>query len=124
MKTQTIVIQIKSLDRVLGDFVDVGNKVRQGKKVSPQKGTYVADVETARAIFTESRLRIVQVLKEKSPRSIYELAKLVSRDFKNVYEDVNFLVQMGMVRVEERKTGRKQKKPILVCDKILFRMAA
>lgn len=124
MKTQTIVIRIKSLDRVLRNFVEVGNRVRRGKEVCPQKGTYVADVGIARAIFTESRLRIIRVLKEKSPRSIYDLAKLINRDFKNVYDDVDFLAQIGMIKMEERKTGRKQKKPILVCDKILFQMAA
>ena len=32
---------------------------------------------------------IIQILKVKSPHSIYALAKLLDRDFKNVYDDVN-----------------------------------
>lgn len=124
MKAHIIIIKIKSLDNALDDFVDVAKKVKQGKKITPKKGTYVADVETARAIFTEGRLKIIQTLKEKSPKSIYELAKLLKRDFKNVYDDVTFLSQLGVLRIEEKTTGRKQKKPILLCDKILFEMAA
>ncbi len=124
MKTNTIVVRIKSLDKALDEFVEVGNKIIKGKKVTPRKGIYVADAETARAIFTEGRLRIIQVLKEKSPGSIYDLAKLLERDFKNVYDDVSFLSGLGILRVEEKTTGRKQKKPILLCDKILFKMAA
>lgn len=124
MKTKTIVVQIKSLDDALDDFVQVAKAVKAGKAVEPRKGTYVADVETARAIFTEGRLKIIQILKLKSPQSIYALAKLLDRDFKNVYEDVTFLSQLGILKIEEASTGRKQKKPILLCDKILFEMAA
>ena len=124
MKTKKITVQIKSLDEVLDEFVRVGKAVKARKIVKPQKGTFVADVETARAIFTEGRLRIIQVLKSKSPQSIYALAKLLNRDFKNVYEDVIFLAQLEVLKIEEATSGRKQKKPILLCDKILFEMVA
>ena len=124
MKTKTIVVQIKSLDDALDEFVQVAKAVKAKKNVEPRKGTYVADVETARAIFTEGRMKIIQLLKVKSPQSIYALAKLLDRDFKNVYEDVTFLTQLGILKIEEASTGRHQKKPILICDKILFEMAA
>ena len=124
MKVKKIKVQIKSLDDVLDNFVNVAKKVQKGVKVKPQKGVYLADVETARAIFTESRLKIIHTLKSKEPKSIYALAKLLQRDFKNVYEDVSFLAKIGILAIEESKTGRKQKKPTLVCDSILFEMAA
>lgn len=124
MKTQKIKVQIKSLDEALDNFVSVAKQVQSGKKVKKQKGIYVADVETARAIFTEGRLKTIQLLKSKKPESIYALAKLLSRDFKNVYDDISFLAQLGIIGIEESKTGRKRKKPILLCDKILFEMAA
>ena len=124
MKTKTIAVQIKSLDDALNEFVDVAKAVRAGKQVESRKGTYIADVETARAIFTKGRLKIIQVLKFKSPQSIYALAKLLNRDFKNVYEDVSFLAQLGILKIEDASTGRNQKKPVLLCDKILFEMVA
>jgi predicted transcriptional regulator len=49
---------------------------------------------------------------------------IIDCDFKNVYEDVIFLTQLGILKIEEASTGRNQKKPILLCDKILFEMAA
>lgn len=124
MKVQKIKIQIKSLDEALDNFIDVAEQIKSGKKVPPQKGTYIADVETARSIFTESRMKIIQLLKTKEPQSIYALAKLLKRDFKNVYDDVTFLNQLGIIGIEESTTGRKKKKPILLCDKILFEMAS
>ena len=86
--------------------------------------TYVADSETARAIFTESRLKLIQVIKRRAPNSIYELAKIVKRDFKNVYDDVVFLAEVGILGITESKSGRKQKKPSLLCESILFQIAA
>ncbi|OFZ83118.1 MAG: hypothetical protein A2583_12840 [Bdellovibrionales bacterium RIFOXYD1_FULL_53_11] len=124
MKVKKIKVQIKSLDDALNEFVDTGKHVQRGQKTKPIIGTYIADAETARGIFTESRLQLIQVLKNKMPGSIYQLAKLLHRDFKNVYDDVIFLVDIGIVGIKENTIGRKQKKPTLLCQNILFEIAA
>lgn len=124
MKLKTISIQIKSLDEALDEFVEIASAVKKGHKVTPKKGTYIADPETARAIFTESRLKIIQLLKTKAPDSIYALAKILKRDFKNVYDDVLFLAEIGLISLKESRKGRKQKKPQLICEDILFKLAA
>ncbi len=125
MKTKKIRVQIKSLDSALKEFTDTAKNIQQHKKVNPHpKSIYLADVETARALFTEGRLKIIHILKSKEPKSIYALAKLLKRDFKNVYHDVSFLAQLGILTIEENKTGRKEKRPSLICDKILFEMVA
>ena len=124
MKVKKIKVQIKSLDDALDEFVEVAKKVQRGVKVAPKTATYVADSETARAIFTESRLKLIQVIKRRAPKSIYELAKIVKRDFKNVYDDVVFLAEVGILGITESKSGRKQKKPSLLCESILFQIAA
>lgn len=124
MRVKKIAIQIKSLDEALDEFVDTAEKIRKGKKVKFKSGTYVADAETARAIFTDSRIRIIHLLKEKKPKSIYALAQLLNRNFKNVYEDVMFLAEVGIIGIKEFKGGRRQKKPILLSDQLLFDIAA
>jgi predicted transcriptional regulator len=125
MKVKKIKVRIRSLDSALDEFVSVAKKIESGQKVKPKKvATYVADAETARAIFTESRLKLIKLLKKESPSSIYELAKLLERDFKNVYEDVVFLSELGIIGIKESKTGRRQKKPTLLCDNIQFDLAA
>ena len=124
MKVKRIKVQIKSLDEALDEFVSVASKVGRRVKVAPKTATYVADAETARAIFTESRLHLIQVIKKKTPKSIYELAKLLKRDFKNVYDDVLFLAEIGILGISESRSGRKQKKPSLLCQSILFEIAA
>ncbi len=124
MKVKKITIQIKSLDEALDEFVETAEKIKKGEKVKSKIATYIADAETARSIFTDSRIRIIQFLKEKKPESIYALAKLLNRDFKNVYEDVMFLAELGIIGIKEAKTGRHQKQPILLSDQLLFDIAA
>lgn len=124
MKIREVRIRIKSLDVALDDFVSVSNQIQAGKSLEPRRGIYLADAATARAIFTDSRLAIIRTLKSKEPKSIYALAKILKRDFKNVYNDISFLSQLGLVAIEESKSGRKQKKPVLCCDRILFEMVA
>lgn len=124
MKVKKIKIQIKSLDNALDEFAQVARRVEKQQKVKSKRATYVADSETARAIFTEGRLRMIQTIKDELPDSIYALAKILKRDFKNVYQDVQFLADIGILRLEETKQGRNQKKPALICDSILFQIAA
>lgn len=124
MKLKEVRIRIKSLDATLDNFVSTAKQIQAGKKVEPHGGVYVADAATARAIFTESRLDIIRTLKSKEPKSIYSLAKMLKRDFKNVYNDIFFLSQLGIVVIEESNSGRRQKKPVLCCDRILFEMVA
>ena len=124
MKVKKITIHIKSLDEALDEFVDTAEKIKKGHKIKSKSATYVADAETARAIFTDSRIKIIQFLKEKNPKSIYGLAKLLNRDFKNVYEDVMFLAEVGIIGIKESKDGRHQKQPILLSDQLLFDIAA
>ena len=124
MKVKTIKIKIKSLDESLDEFVKVAEDVSKGKRVRQRSNMYVADAATARGIFTESRLRIIQLLKNEEVSSIYELAKMLGRDFKNVSEDICFLSDLGIIKISEAKSGRKQKKPTLVCDNLMFEIAA
>lgn len=124
MRLKKIQIQIKSLDQALDEFVNTARRVEKRQKLKPKRATYVADPETARAIFTENRLKIVQFIKDKAPGSIYELAKALKRDFKNVYEDVSFLAEVGILRIQESRSGRRKKKPALLCENILIQIAA
>lgn len=48
----------------------------------------------------------MNVIREKKPSSIQELARLVKRDFKNVYMDVKFLKEFGLIELEEKGARR------------------
>lgn len=69
------------------------------------------DFETLGKVITGARVELISVIRHKKPKSIQELARLVDRDFKNVYQDVKLLSQFGLIELKE--TGaRKASTPI------------
>ena len=73
-----------------------------------------------RKILTEKRLELLKMIKDKKPASVYELAKMVGRDIKNVLEDLAYLQEIGLVEITET---RNKKIPHVDYDKIAFEVA-
>ncbi len=60
------------------------------------------DFETLGRVITGARMEILRAIRVHKPKSIQELARLVKRDFKNVYGDVKLLAEVGLIELEER----------------------
>lgn len=45
----------------------------------------------------------LKAIKDKKPASVYELAKILHRDIKNVLQDIAYLQEMGLVDVTETR---------------------
>ena len=50
---------------------------------------------------------IIKALRHKKFISIYELAKQLDRPYKNVYDDVNLLLELGVIEKTENKKTHK-----------------
>ena len=57
-------------------------------------------------ILSPPRLQILAIIPNLKPKSISALAKAIKKDFKNVYSDVKFLADFGLI--ELRETGPKK----------------
>ena len=51
---------------------------------------------------------------------MYELSRILNRDLKNVLQDVTYLADLGIVKVEETKD---KKIPSVAYDRIAFEIA-
>jgi len=58
------------------------------------------DFETLGRVITGARLELLNNIRRMKPRSIQELARLVKRDFKNVYQDVKLLAEFGLIELK------------------------
>ena len=97
-------------------------------RVSDRKGcfyeaVYFESIDALRAVLTDKRLELLKAIKENRPNSIYELAKIVGRDIKNVNEDVRLLADLGFVKLEKRKTDRKRTVPTVDYSSIMLEIA-
>ena len=116
-------IEIKSLEEGLKDFHATWRAVAAGKKVTPRKGTYFTSLEAARKVLTPKRLQLLRVIRKGRPDSVYQLARLVGRDFKNVHADVYTLATYGLISLKKARAGRHASVPRVPFSTIEFRIA-
>jgi predicted transcriptional regulator len=100
-------------------YIDIG--IEEGGIVSrflskkTERSSYnPEDIEVLRKLFSNQKTRILYTLKREKPKSIYDLAKILKRDFKSVYADLKFLERFGFVEFYSEKNGKKESlRPVL-----------
>ena len=120
MKVKNIKIAIRSEKELFDEVREVWGKLQKGEKVKKHAAVYFQSLEAMRKVLTEERLRIVKAIKKEHPSSIYALAKILGRDVKNTFDDVQFLAQAGLVELTKTKNGRERTTPTVKYDKILL----
>lgn len=106
IKIKKINVVIEDLDR----FFDKSKK--EFKKLEERKLRKSIEVlslseDEYRNLFSKKRLDIIKALRHKKFISIYELAKELNRSYKNVYDDINLLLELGVIeKAEDRKTHK------------------
>jgi predicted transcriptional regulator len=82
-----------ALDR----FEAAWNRVAEGRKVSPLRVLTLQDLPSFTRTLTPARWAVVEKLKSDGACSIYELAKRLERNYKNVHTDVTELTRLGLI---------------------------
>ncbi|NCN98788.1 hypothetical protein COU62_03455 [Candidatus Pacearchaeota archaeon CG10_big_fil_rev_8_21_14_0_10_35_219] len=113
MASKTKVRQITIVD-------DSGRFKTMLKRFSSSKKDYDFEGLTAlRRLLSNEKARVLNVIKNKKPKSIYDLAKILQRDFKSVRDDLTLLSRFGFIDfVSEREGNRSRLRPVLAVDSI------
>jgi predicted transcriptional regulator len=107
IKTRKITIESKG-----GAFSSIFQKMK-GKKES--------EVAILRQVLSNEKAKLLHTIKTKNPNSIYELAKLLGRDFKAVRHDIKLLEEFGFVElISSRKDNRERLKPVVDVDQLII----
>jgi predicted transcriptional regulator len=86
-----------ALDR----FEAAWNRVAEGRPATPLRVLTLRDLPLLFRTLTPARWQLVERLAKEGPLSVYQLAKRLQRDYKNVHTDVAQLVTLGLI---ERRT--------------------
>lgn len=123
--TRTLTIRIRSFDDALEDFRKTFKALQAGKRVTRREGVYFTSIEAARNLLTRNRLALLRAIREHRPHSIYQLAKLVKRDRKNVQADVQLLEEYGLIKLMEARSrdNRRVKVPEVLVGEIALKIA-
>ena len=93
---------------VAGDALDrfeaAWHRVNDGRAMRPLEVLTLPDLPTALKTLSPARWTLLQKLSAEGPLSIYELAKRLERDYKNVHTDVT---QLAALRLIERQGDGK-----------------
>ncbi len=89
--------------------------LRKGTPITAQQ----SETSDLRSLLSNEKARILHVIKTKKPGSIYELAKLLKRNFKIVREDLKILEKFGLIKLVHVKEKEREKlKPVLQLEKL------
>ncbi len=120
MKVKNITIRIKSLEDVLKEAKGVMKRLERGKAVGKHEGVSFASMDDMRKALSEERLKILKTIRKEHPASIYELAKILGRDRKNTFDDVQYLAQVGLIDLTKTRDGREKTTPRVNYETILL----
>jgi len=106
MKIKKIFVGVRPLDDNLKEAGEVFEKLSKGIAVKQKRAIYFSNLKEMRRVLTERRLEILKMIRDRKPSSVYELAKMLDRDLKNVLQDLSYLRELGIVAITE--TGFKK----------------
>ena len=104
---KTVTFTIEPFSEGLQRFKDTFEAARACRPVEPRELVGFTSLEAARNFLTRERLGLLRTIKTRRPRSLYELARMVGRDLKNVQEDIRILERHGLVRIAKRPRGTR-----------------
>jgi predicted transcriptional regulator len=123
---KTVSFSIRPFSDVMDDFAKTFEAVRGRRRVpkGPREQVGFTSIEAARNFLTRERLALLRAIRTRHPDSLYELAKIVGRDFKNVQEDIRLLERHGLVRITKQPRGKRTVKvPAVPFGEIALKIA-
>lgn len=97
MKRRVLHIEISTLEQSLKQFGAALEDARRGKRQAQYEGVGFENLAELLALFTQARWALIERLRQEGPLSVYALAKLLARDYKNVRSDVIALETLGII---------------------------
>ncbi len=94
-------IEVSSADDSLRQFADAWHRAEQGEKIEPFYSVGFESMSELISTLTPKRWELIERLHHDGPMSIYALAKLLQRDYKNVHTDVKALSELEIIQKTE-----------------------
>lgn len=99
MRKRTLVIGVRTLEAMMQEVSDIWIQSDAGNSpAAPLEAIYFGSFRLLLRALTPARLELVQAVKRHGPQSIRAIAKLLERDYRNVYADVQRMAQIGLLK--------------------------
>ena len=98
---KTLELRVGPPRDALDRFEAAWNRVAEGGKVAPLRVLTLRNLPLLAATLTPARWILLERLAKQGPLSIYQLAKRLQRDYKNVHTDVTALARLGLIAQQD-----------------------
>ncbi|MDA0224593.1 MAG: MarR family transcriptional regulator [Proteobacteria bacterium] len=95
-----IEVRVGGADEALDRFEAAWNAIDAERELSPRRILALPDLPALLKALSPARLALLATLREAGPSSVYQLAKRLERDYKNVHTDVGQLLDLGLIKRE------------------------
>jgi predicted transcriptional regulator len=99
IQVREVEIEIKSVSEAARELDEAAKAIKEGKHVESSSKIVVPSLDILRKIVTPERIRMLKAIKANNPSSIYELAKILKKDRRNVIRELRDLQVFGLVKV-------------------------
>jgi len=94
---KTLELRVGAAADALDRFEAAWNRVAEERKMRTLEVLSVANLPLLLKTLSPARWQLLERLRAAGPVSIYDLAKRLSRDYKNVHTDVTQLAAIGLI---------------------------
>lgn len=94
---RTLELRVGPAADALDRFEAAWNRAAEGRTVAPLSVLTFADLPGLLRTLTPARWELLAALRRAGPLSVYQLAKRIQRDYKNVHTDVARLAELGLI---------------------------
>lgn len=122
MRTKKIII--KTREQFFEELRLTMHAVSKGEKVKPKVETSFESLDAVRTILTENRLDIWRAIRDKKPKTITELSKILGRSFRAIHRDLELLEEFDLIKLTKKKGVRGMVQvPTSLVDQLEFKIA-
>ena len=96
-------IHISSEAEMNKAFIDVWQRAQRNQLIEPEEHLYFLDAVSLLKVLSNQRLLLLSTLLKLGRSSIRALSKKLGRNYSNVYNDIQILRQVGLVKLDDSK---------------------
>ncbi|MEK6843430.1 MAG: ArsR family transcriptional regulator [Candidatus Micrarchaeota archaeon] len=107
-------IEIMSLDDFARRADAKIKQIKEGKTAEFEgKKLVFPSLDILRKVLTPKRIQMLRVIRANNPSSIYELAKLLKKDRRNVLKDLRYLEGTGLIEVKKDSKPKSERRNLI-----------
>lgn len=100
---KNIKIGLATEEQVNREFIEAWHRAQKENIESPEENLYFIDPSTFFQVLSKRRIALLKALHSQGISSIRELSRILKRDYKNVYQDVQLLKKAGLIHQDAMK---------------------